>query len=202
MCQEFINKSNPMVIIGSEIFKRNDSNELNEVLKTFNFFLKKTHNNKLNISILSTSLNETGVNYVRNFKSLTLTDVSNSLGMYFLNINKISSNFKKILELKLLKYSKIECSSPKILIEQNGGFTNKLLQKNLNTMNCSTYLNLPNNVFFESSNTYLTTKGILKKNIKFLSSIKQSKEDWQIIRKLFSNSKNIKFLIIIIGTVI
>ena len=194
MCQEFINKSNPMVIIGSEIFKRNDSNELNEVLKTFNFFLKKTHNNKLNVSILSTSLNETGVNYVRNFKSLTLTDVSNSLGMYFLNINKISSNFKKILELKLLKYSKIECSSPKILIEQNGGFTNKLLQKNLNTMNCSTYLNLPNNVFFESTNTYITTEGILKKNIKFLSSIKQSKEDWQIIRKLFSNSKNIKFL--------
>ena len=194
LCQELINKKNPTILIGSEIFKRHDFNEFKVVLNQLKVHLNHFHNINLNINILSTSLNEAGIHYLNNFKKLTMLDVSNSLGLYCLNINKVSSNLKKILELKLLNYSNTEHFLPKILIEQNTGFINKLIYTNKDILNYSTYLNLPNNAFFESNGMYLTTDGILKKNIKFLSSVKQSKEDWQIIRKLFSYSKQINFL--------
>ena len=56
------------------------------------------------------------------------------------------------------------------------------------------YINLPNNTFFESNATFLNTEGIVKKTIKLLSTNKQTKEDWQIIRKMFSCSKKIAYL--------
>ena len=55
------------------------------------------------------------------------------------------------------------------------------------------YLNLPNNVFFETNGTYLNTEGMFKKTVKFISTNKQTKEDWQIIRKILSCSKKINF---------
>ena len=59
--------------------------------------------------------------------------------------------------------------------------------------NSYNYLNLPNTSFFESTGTYLTTEGSFKNNIKFISTNSQSKEDWQIIRKIFSNLKHVNF---------
>jgi predicted molibdopterin-dependent oxidoreductase YjgC len=56
------------------------------------------------------------------------------------------------------------------------------------------YLNLPNCTFFESSGTYLNTEGFFKKNIKVIKPIKQTKEDWQIIRKILYCSKKINFI--------
>ena len=43
--------------------------------------------------------------------------------------------------------------------------------------------------FFESNGTFINTEGCFKKVVKFLPSVKQSKEDWQILRKIFSYSK-------------
>ena len=189
LCQELINKNNPTILIGSEIFNRSDSNEIKTILNNLKFYLKN-----VNINILSTSINEVGVNYLDNFKKLSLSDISNSLGLYCLNVNKMSANLKKILELKLLNYSNSDYFLPKILIEQNNGFVNKFVNSNKKNLNCSSYLNIPNNSFFESNGTYLNTEGIIKKNVKFLSSIKQSKDDWQIIRKLFSCSNKLNFL--------
>ena len=101
----------------------------------------------------------------------------------------MSSNLKTILELKLLNYYNKEYFTPKLLIKQNNGFN---FDKTL--FNPNTYINLPNNVFFSSNSTYLTSDGNLKQNIKFLSSSKQTKDDWQIIRKIFSKSTDITFL--------
>merc|ERR1739844_884380 len=59
--------------------------------------------------------------------------------------------------------------------------------------NIYNYINLPNTSFFESNSTYLNTEGILKKTVKFISPNKQTKDDWQILRKIFYLTKKINF---------
>ena len=189
LCQTLVKKNNPFILISSDILKRKDSLELTKVLSNLQINLSTIHNKSININVLGTSLNNSGVNYLNTFKKISKKDFLNSLGLYFLNVNNISSNIKKILELKLLKYYNTENSNSKFVIKQNNGF-----EINSSLAKANTYINLPNNVFFASTNAYLTNDGVLKKNIKFLPSIKQTKDDWQIIRKLFSNSKNINFL--------
>ena len=56
------------------------------------------------------------------------------------------------------------------------------------------YKSLPNNVFFETSGTYLNTEGFFKKTIKIVPALQKSKEDWYILRKLLSHTKSVQFL--------
>jgi hypothetical protein len=81
-----------------------------------------------------------------------------------------------------------------LMLEQNNGFISNYFKNIKLNFNLSTYINIPNKTFFESNNLYINTEGILKKNIKFLITNKQNKEDWQIIRKIITNSTNINFL--------
>ena len=188
LCQTLAIKSNPSILISSEVLKRKDSYELIKLLISLKSTLKKIHNKSININIVNTSLNSLGISYIDTFKKISKNDFVKSLGIYLLNINSISSNLKKILELKLLNYYNNEYFTPKVLLKQNNGFD---FDKTL--FNFNTYINLPNNVFFSNNSTYLTSDGSFKQNIKFLSSTKQTKDDWQIIRKLFSKTKNINF---------
>jgi NADH dehydrogenase/NADH:ubiquinone oxidoreductase subunit G len=48
-------------------------------------------------------------------------------------------------------------------------------------------------VFFETTGTYLNSEGKFNKTVKFVSTKKQTKEDWQILRKVFSSIKKINF---------
>jgi NADH-quinone oxidoreductase chain G len=199
-CQELLHTKNPNILISSEIFQRQDSDKIFNLIH----FLKKILNNyKLtwnNFNVLNSSNNEAGVYYLNNYKSLSLSDLSNSYGLFILNTSLNDLKLKKILNLKLLNYSfNKEWKSndkfyPKMLIEQNNGILNKNLTPYISTYNVYNYLNLPNTTFFESTGTYLNTEGIFKKNFKFISTKKQTKEDWQIIRKIFSYSKKINFL--------
>lgn len=188
LCQTLTTKSSPSILISSEALKRKDSYELIKLLISLKSNQKKIHNKSININIVNTSLNSLGISYIDTFKKISKDDFVKSLGIYLLNINSISSNLKKILELKLLNYYSNEYFTPKILLKQNNGFD---FDKTL--FNSNTYINLPNNVFFSTNSTYLTSDGSFKQNIKFLSSTKQTKDDWQIIRKLFSKTKNINF---------
>ena len=189
LCQTLTVKSVPSILISSEILKRKDSFELIKLLNSFKSNINKIHNKSININILNTSLNSLGISYIDTFKKISKFDFGKSLGVYLLNVNNMSSNLKKILELKLLNYYNKEYFIPKILLKQNNGFN---FDKRL--FNSNTYVNLPNNVFFSTTSTYLNAEGILKKNIKFLSSTKQTKDDWQIIRKVFSKTNSINFL--------
>jgi len=72
----------------------------------------------------------------------------------------------------------------------------EFLENKLNnySRNCSiNSLNLSNTTNYESTSTYLTAENKFKTQIKFLPSPKQTKEDWQIIRKLFKHTKQINF---------
>jgi len=101
-----------------------------------------------------------------------------------------------IINLKLLNYFNeiAVAKTPKFYIEQNNGFPLTISKQFLKSYNVYHYINLPNNVFFESTGTYLNTEGVFKKTIKFIPTIKQTKEDWQIIRKIYANTKKISFL--------
>jgi NADH dehydrogenase/NADH:ubiquinone oxidoreductase subunit G len=141
LCQTLSTTKNPSVLISSELLKRKDSYSLIEVLVNL-----KKYNKSIKINVINTSLNSSGVNYVDTFKPISKTDFSKSLGVYLLNINKLSSSLKIILELKLLNYYNKEYFTPKLFIKQNNGFN---LDKKL--FNSNTYINLPNNIFFSST---------------------------------------------------
>ena len=192
LCQDILTTKNPIFIISSELYKRKDISGLQTMLK----FLTSKFRNDLfeDFNVLNTSLNETGINLLNNFKTLTNTDINNSNGIYFLNAKPSSSNnLNKLLDLKILNYFVNTNKRPFFCFEHNNSISTNVPKKFLLNQSCYNYINLPNNVFFESSGTFLNTEGYFKKVVKFLPSYKQTKEDWQILRKLFSYSKKINY---------
>ena len=190
-CQEILNSSNPTIILSSELFKRKDYGSLNSL---FNSLKSKNNCHYKNFNVLSASINEVGVNYLQAFKSISDLDISESNGLYFLNANvNASSKLQKLINLKLLKYTDTQGVRPMFCLEHNHSMITDVPKNILSNYSVYNYVNLPNSTFFESSGTYLNTQGLFKKVVKFLPSGKQSKEDWQIIRKLFSYSKKINF---------
>jgi NADH dehydrogenase/NADH:ubiquinone oxidoreductase subunit G len=188
VCQELLNYSNPTIIISSEIYKRKDSQEISNLLSLLKHRLNKFSN--VSFHVLNSALNEAGLNYVQKFKSLTENDLIQNFGVYFINVPKNKTNIQKIINIKLLKYIKLESKNPKTILEQNSGFidTHKNFYKAYN------YINLPNSTFFESSGTYLTTNGLFKTNIQVIKTTQQTKDDWQIFRKFFFYINKIQFL--------
>ena len=129
------------------------------------------------------------------FKCFSVNDLNNSSGLYFLNLSNSVNKLKKIVNLKLLNYSEtFNDTLPKFCIEQNGGLISNLSQISNQKYKLYNYINLPNNVFFESNSTFLNTEGVFKKSVKMISTNKQGKEDWLIIRKIFGYSKNINYI--------
>ena len=83
LCQDILNSKNPVFILSSEIYKRKDSLGLHNMCK---FLTSKFRGDIFkDFNVLSTSLNETGINYLQNFKSLTNNDLNESNGAYFIN---------------------------------------------------------------------------------------------------------------------
>ena len=191
ICQDLVYNNNPTIIASSEINRRKDAKELNKLLTLLKYKLNQYYLNWNNLNILSSSVNETGVNYLNNFKGLKEQDLNNSYGVYFLNSPETILNIKKLINLKQLNYSNTKKDLPRLIIEQNNGFNNTT--EFLKSYSFNNYINLPNSNFFESNGTYLNTEGIFKTNIKFMLPIKQTKDDWQIIRKIFAYSKKINF---------
>merc|ERR1711894_271998 len=136
-----------------------------------------------------------GINYLKSFKSLSNKDLNKSSGFYFINVKANSSdNLNKLIDIKALNYFISTNKAPFFCFDQNNSVSTNLPKKLLLNQSCYNYINLPNNVFFESNGTFINTEGYFKKVVKFLPSIKQSKEDWQILRKIFFYSKKIKYL--------
>ena len=97
----------------------------------------------------------------------------------------------KLLELKLLEYFYVTEKFNRVLIDQNNilsGLTN--LKKNKHYHVCS-YLFLPTNVFFETSYSYMNVEGFIKKSLKSVSTIYDTKSDWQVLRNLYSYSNTL-----------
>ncbi len=190
-CQELVNASNPILISNSEIFKRKDSfnfiNLLKELIRYINKYSDSKADNQLNI--LSSTLNENGLNNLNIFKTIQSLDFRDSQGIYFLNNSYNSHNIKRLLNLKLLNFFQNFEHTNKLLITQSNTLETKKLVVLKNNYQLNTQIHLPNNVFFEVSGSYINTNGKVNKMTKVITSFNQTKSDWQITRKILSYCK-------------
>ena len=193
-CQELNTLHNlPLVICSSELYSRNDNKAIFELFSILKHqttdFIGKYWNSKVNV--LNSNINDVGLNVLNKFKSVSVNDFKTSRGVYFINTTTSSSAIQKILELKLLDYFyDVEIFS-RVFIEQNNipsGLINLQSNKQYNSYS---YLFLPNNIFYETSNTYINTEGLVKKTLKSVSTVKDTKSDWQILRNFFSYSNTV-----------
>jgi NADH dehydrogenase/NADH:ubiquinone oxidoreductase subunit G len=178
-CQELVNASNPILISNSEIFKRKDSfslaNSMKLLMKYINTFSYSQIREQLNI--LSSTLNENGINNLNVFKSVQSTDVKSSQGIYFLNDSFNSYNIKKLLNLKLLNFFQNFEDSNRLLITQSNTLKTKRLALFKNNFQITNQVHLPNNVLFETSGAYLNAHGKIDKTTKVIRSLNQTKSD-------------------------
>ena len=184
-CQDIKVSKFPILITNTELFKRKSMNEFTKILKATNF-LNSIWNG---VNVLNNNLSSAGTNLLNNFIPLSSEDYVNFLGFYSINaeLNSIG-NFQKLVELKLLNILSVPTSQySQILLEQNVKSSDELkFSKN--------YYYLPNNLFLEDNETYVNTQGLIKRTTKLINFKKDSKSNWQIIRKIYSISKNLMYL--------
>jgi hypothetical protein len=183
ICQDIVNASNPILVTNSEVLKNKNLQSL------FNNFKILKHANILNkiwngYNVLNSSLYNSSLQNFGQFSSLTLKDLISFNSLYLINVNLNNlSNFKKILESKLIHAKPlIKLESKKLLLNQN---SNSEFLKSVP----SKVLYLPNNLFFDTSETFINTEGLLKRTRKLVSK-KSVKSDWQLLRK-FTQTLNV-----------
>jgi len=194
-CQEFCNSTNPILICSSEVFKRKDSSGLTAISNTLTQFISKysyskTHNP---INILNSTINKAGMKSLNICSPIKNKDIQESAGIYFLNDSYKTANVKKFINLKLLNFLKRNGNKDLFLITQHTLLKNKFITRLKKNFKVRKHINLPNNVFFETSGTYLNTEGVIKKTVKLVSPTGQTKNNWQLLRKIFSYSNKISF---------
>ena len=193
-CQELINSRLPIIFLGTELLKRNDSSNLIFILNMLKTKLKLYHSLWNQIHLVDSTINEAGVNYLKNFDVISEKDFQKIFAVYCVNTNFTNPALKKLIDFKLLNIINTDNKIPKIVIEQNGGFTSSLSKIKNQVLNVFNYINIPNNIFFESSGIYLTTLGFFKKAIKIIVPAGQSKDSWQILRKITSYTNLITYM--------
>lgn len=104
-CQNLKSAKNPIFIFNNELFKRNDNNNLFQMLENLNNFSTFTFSWN-GINMLNSSLSENGIHFLSKFQALKAKDLNNISNLYFINVSANNSpNLNKITELKLLTYS-------------------------------------------------------------------------------------------------
>ena len=102
-------------------------------------------------------------------KKLKLKDLNNFSSIYFLNakVNKIA-NFKRIIELQLFQKEIFENKRPekKFILDQNYKKENNL-QFSIKTI--TDYFYIPAQTFYENEETFINTKGHVKRTTKIIS---------------------------------
>jgi NADH dehydrogenase/NADH:ubiquinone oxidoreductase subunit G len=183
VCQDFKHSRNPILILNTELFKRNDSKNLNQILEHLNNLNKPTWFNTLNASLF-----ETGTQYINKTTTLTQTDLSQFSSIYFINLTTYSNIFiNKILKANLIYLKFIVPWVGKVYLNQN-------YYENVNCHNkyfikkFDKYLYLPIKMFFETKDTFLNTEGLVKNSNELITKT-QTKSGWKIIRNLFNLKK-------------
>lgn len=189
-CQDIKNASFPTFISNTEIFKRKDSKYLIKILK-YTGIISNTWNG---LNLLNCNISNAGITSLNKFLPISSEDYSNFFGLYFINTSlKSIPNIKKLLSLELLNLIfNNEFSNFKFFIDQNNNTNNKNISLNLKSK--TNYVYLPNNLFLEENESFINTQGLFKKVTKLINFKKNSKSNWQIIRKFYANSNNLCYL--------
>ena len=111
---------------------------------------------------------------------------------YRSSIFKKVPNIKKLIFLELLSLIfNDKPNNAKFFIDQNNNINNKDIY--LNLKHNSNYFYLPNNLFLEDNESFINTQGLFKKVNKLINFKKDSKSNWQIIRKFYANSNKLAY---------
>lgn len=188
-CQDIQNSDFPVVITNTELFKRTDSKVFMEVLKYTNV-LDSAWNG---VNVLNHNISSAGIQSLNKFLPLSVEDIINLSSVYYINVSLNSTaNIKKLVELHLLNIFNLDNSfNNKIFVDQNVKPTNQLFFKK--TQMFKDYIHLPNNLFLEDNETYINTEGLIKRTTKLIHFKKEAKSNWQLTRKLYSNTKSLMF---------
>lgn len=195
ICQSLKSAKNPLLIYNSDLAKRSDGTFLIKTLQTLkhaNIFDKAWNS----ISCFSSTLSETGNQSLAKVLPMSKNDINNFSILYWLNVNtKNISNFKKLTNFKLLSLKLKTLNIQKLLIDQ--GF---LKYRNLNFYHNNfnptkvNYYSSQVSMFYENEETFINTEGLIKRTTKIIFR-KQTKNQWQLLRKIFKHLKtNFKFL--------
>jgi len=188
ICTNLKSSKNLLTITSTETLKREDSFSFPQLFDVFTNLASKA---KGSFNLLNTSINENGVNILNSFNILKKNELNKTTGLFFINSNSKSITlFDNLIELQLLNYFN-SVKPNTLLIEQN---SECFLLKSANRLNILNYMYLPNNVFFESFGSYINTTGEFKKTSKIVSSMQNTKDDWQILRKMFGSLSKINFI--------
>lgn len=191
-CQDFLYSANPTLILGSGLKKRKDFSNLVSIISGFNFIMSVYKKRFKGFNLFNTELNESGVHSFNKFNKFSFTDFYNTLGLYLIDFKLNSTELKQLINLKLLNYFGFE-ENTKCILEFNHTTSNSFFNILKKDLNSAAFLNLPNRVFFESSNVFLNNSGNYKKTVKIVPSLDKSKENWHIIRKLLSSLSGVRF---------
>jgi len=200
LSSKFKNARNPVIVCGSSLFTRKDSQETQSLLKYFSQNSQSTQYRKAKgnkewngLNILNISLNETGVSNFTNLSCLSTKVFQKSDGLYFINTPSKDPLLSKLIELKSLGYLNTTKSYHKLILSQSSISTDfNVLLKNIH--DSYSWFNLPSTAFYETSGTYINTEGFTEKSIKIVSSKYLSKDGWQINRQLSSIVGKISFI--------
>jgi NADH dehydrogenase/NADH:ubiquinone oxidoreductase subunit G len=190
-CQDVKNAEFPIIITNTELFKRNDSKILIEVLKYTNVL--DTAWNGLNV--LNHNIGSVGIQSLNKFLPLSVEDFTNFFGLYYINVSLSSTaNMKKLLELHLLNiFNSNDSFNNKVFIDQNVKSINKPVYDKVKTKIFNNYFHLPSNLFLEDNETFINTQGLVKRTTKLIYFKKDAKTNWQITRKFYANTKSLVF---------
>lgn len=184
-CQELNTLYYPfLTICSSELYSRNDSKAVFELLSIFKRqttnFVAKYWNSRINV--LNSAINDVGLNVLNKFQMFSIKNFKEAKGIYLINTTITFVYIQKLLELKLLEYFNVADNFNLILVDQNSIPSGLIGLNNYKHYNVYSYLFLPTNVFFETTNTYINTEGLVKKTIKSVPTY-DTKSDWQLLRK-------------------
>ncbi len=191
ICRELKTFKNPVIIFNTEFFKRNDKKAFIKIIKLFKFsnILTKSW---LGFNTLSNSLTENNKNFLNGLQHIKLKDFNNFSFLYFIHTGPNNMKLtKKIINLKLAQFLKNKKTLKKFI------FAN-IHKKNLNFLPFSksttnTY-RLPTANFYESEELYVNAEGIFCNTQKIIKN-QETKNIWQIFRKLGSSFKELMFFV-------
>jgi NADH-ubiquinone oxidoreductase-G iron-sulfur binding region/2Fe-2S iron-sulfur cluster binding domain len=178
-------------LINTETCQRLNSYSLFYLFKDFN--RRNSSKNWHSFNLLNTSLNALGLSYFQKIKHISIQDLFKTSGLFVVgNCIKSYSVIESYAEHLVLSHvlnHKRANNVPTLLIEQ----TSTYHQLPPHLMFCN-YYRLISSSFFETSASFITTQGTPKSVVKFINPNNSSKEDWQIIRKVFSLLSKMSFV--------
>ena len=176
VCREIASATNPLLVTNSEVFKNNNLQEVFSVFKTLKHvnILNKIWNG---YNVLNSSLYETGLNNLGQFSAVFFKDLLLFSSIHIINVNLNNvANFKKVLESRLIQNNTFNAlENQSLIINQNSNSITSNFKE-------SNFLYLPNNLFFDSQETFMNTEGLIKRTTKLISK-KNIKTDWQLLRQ-------------------